>query len=343
MNMLLWLSLANAEEINSPEIPPIVSVDGSDTSNPDSSGTDDSEKSDDSKDSESKETSTNSAQKNDPQNGNGQKKANTAKKTNTAKKNGQKANGPKKGSGQKKPISGQGSVKKLPTENVTPPADTEGTPTDVDTESDAANTFWTETMGARHKSGLILRPQVGVTNLGIGNESFSGYHAGLHLGTRKSTEIQLLSAGVYHRSRILILPTVGKVNGLDARMGGVVGLKVTGLEVETGVDFLRHSLNSPEGYMNFDPAYGVAVPVKALFVSKMIKVKAGVEPRWYVTEGRTPVDWTTHSATEKFPIPLIGDEFSWNVGLRIGLMGMSYNQLYMNGGTERVISLGLQR
>lgn len=191
------------------------------------------------------------------------------------------------------------------------------------------------------KFGLIFRPQVGVTTLSGNEETYAGYHAGLHVGYHKYYKLKLANIGWYSRNRGLVLPTFGEVNGSELRFGSFVGVKLTALEVETGIDILRHSMAVRGDHLDFAPDVGIAVPIKALVVFEDFKLKAGVEPRRYLGNTRPSIDWEQQA----FSTPLSGviDEFSWNVGARVGLIGLSYDQLHMNGGVQRVISIGLQR
>ena len=127
-----------------------------------------------------------------------------------------------------------------------------------------------------------------------------------------------------------------------------VGLKFTALEIETGLDLLRHSVASSMDapYDDFgSPAYGIAVPVQALFITDKIKLKAGIQPIWYLASERQHIDWSSQGTG----IPLdslgegLGHELAWTVGGRIGLIGLSYTQHEMAMGTQRIISFGLQR
>ena len=208
-------------------------------------------------------------------------------------------------------------------------------------EEDGDESVFDKLTEVNEKFGLIFRPQIGVTTLSGNEETYAGYHAGLHVGYHKYYKLKLANIGWYTRNRGLVLPTFGEVNGSELRFGSFVGVKLTALEVETGIDILRHSMSVRGGHLDFAPDVGIAVPVKALVVFEDFKIKAGVEPRRYLGNTRPSVDWEQQA----FSTPLSGviDEFSWNAGARVGLIGLSYEQLHMNGGVQRVISIGLQR
>ena len=197
--------------------------------------------------------------------------------------------------------------------------------------------------------GLIFRPQLGVTSLTVGDETKMGGHLGLNLGYKKFSGLKLTKIGFYSRTRGLFLPTVGETFALDTRLGCFVGIKVSAFVIETGVDVLYHSISAsgltlPDD--NFGSAsLGIGVPVQALFITDQLKLKAGVQPIWYLASDRQYVDWSSQSTG----IPLddlgegLGHELAWTVGASVGLIGLSYTQHEMAGGTQRVISLGLQR
>ena len=208
-------------------------------------------------------------------------------------------------------------------------------------EEDGDESVFDKLTEVNEKFGLIFRPQIGLTTLSGNEETYAGYHAGLHVGYHKYYKLKLANIGWYTRTRGLMLPTFGEVNGSEMRFGSFVGVKLTAIEAETGIDILRHSMTVRGGHLDFAPDVGIAVPVKALIVFDDFKIKAGVEPRRYLGNARTSVDWEQQA----FSTPLSGviDEFSWNVGARVGLIGLSYDQLHMNGGVQRIISIGLQR
>jgi len=211
----------------------------------------------------------------------------------------------------------------------------------ADGEAELDESVFDKLTEVNEKFGLILRPQMGVTTLSGNGETYSGYHAGLHVGYHKYYKLKLANIGGYTRTRAMFLPTLGEVSGSEMRLGSFVGFKLTALEVETGLDVLRHNMSVRDQTLVFDQDVGLAIPVKALVVFDSLKIKAGVEPRVYLGNNREAIDWEEQS----FDTPMSNwiDEFSWNVGARIGAVGLSYDQLHMNGGIQRVISLGLQR
>jgi len=211
----------------------------------------------------------------------------------------------------------------------------------VEGETDVDESVFDKLTEVNEKFGLILRPQMGLTTLSGNGETYAGYHAGLHVGYHKYYRLKLANIGGYTRTRALLLPTLGEVTGSEMRLGSFVGIKLTAVEIETGLDVLRHTMTVRDESLNFDSDVGLAVPVKALLVFDDLKIKAGVEPRVYLGNNRTPIDWAEQSF--ETPISNVIHEFSWNVGARIGLIGLSYDQLHMNAGIQRVISLGLQR
>ena len=81
------------------------------------------------------------------------------------------------------------------------------------------------------------------------------------------------------------------------------------------------------------------------FITDKIKLKAGIQPIWYLASERQHIDWSSQGTG----IPLdslgegLGHELAWTVGGRIGLIGLSYTQHEMAMGTQRIISFGLQR
>jgi hypothetical protein len=191
------------------------------------------------------------------------------------------------------------------------------------------------------KFGVIFRPQVGLTTISGNDDTFAGYHAGIHIGYHKSYRLKLADIGWYTRTRTMLLPTFGEVYGSEMRLGSFVGVKLTAMEIETGLDVLRHKMSVSDQPLDFDADVGLAIPVRALIVFDDVKIKAGVEPRMYLGSNRTPINWEEQAF--ETPLSDFVHEFSWNVGARIGVVGLSYDQLHMNGGIQRVISLGLQR
>ena len=166
-------------------------------------------------------------------------------------------------------------------------------------------------------------------------------YAGIHVGYHKYYTLKLANIGGYTRTRGLFLPTLGELNGSELRFGSFIGLKLTAMEIETGLDLLRHALSVRGGDLAYEPDVGIAVPLRVLVVFDDFKIKAGVEPRYYLGNTRTPINWDQQA----FSTPIAGviHEFSWNVGARFGLVGLSYDQLHLNNGVQRVISIGLQR
>ena len=141
------------------------------------------------------------------------------------------------------------------------------------------------------------------------------------------------------------MATGSQLNAYDFRAGSVLGVKVLHAEAEAGFDLIRHMADSEQtSFVDYQASNGFGVPVQALFISDLFKIKVGAEPRWYFDgQERTPVDWTTHSSADSLPISPIGDEFSWTIGFRSGWFGLSYEQLMMSGGTQHTVLFGLQR
>ena len=193
-------------------------------------------------------------------------------------------------------------------------------------------------------TGFILRPQLSAVALSAQDMTKLGYQIGGHVGWHKNTNLKFLHVGTYHRSRLMVAPILGTVQGWETRLGSVMGAKLTIVEMEAGLDAIQHRVGIPEKNVYFANSYGVAVPVKVLINSSLVKVKVGVEPRWYLVGDRPVVeDWKTHNRSSLFGIPFMGNEFLWTAGLRTGIFGLSYDTLYMEGGTLRTISIGLQR
>lgn len=193
-------------------------------------------------------------------------------------------------------------------------------------------------------TGLILRPQLSAVALSAQDMTKMGYQIGGHVGWHKNTNLKFLHVGTYHRSRLMVAPILGTVQGWETRLGSVMGAKLTVVEMEAGLDAIQHRVGIPEKNVYFANSYGVAVPVKVLINSSLVKVKVGVEPRWYLVGDRPVVeDWKTHNRSSLFGIPFMGNEFLWTAGVRTGIFGLSYDTLYMEGGTLRTLSIGLQR
>lgn len=202
---------------------------------------------------------------------------------------------------------------------------------------------WDKFLQTEDDFGLIFRPQLGFTTLQVTNDSYSGFHAGLNLGYKKYHRLKLANIGVYTRSRALFLPTIGDLDGSELRIGAVGGLKLSAFELEAGADLIRHSIGVAGTAIDYDPAIGIATPIQALINFEDVKVKVELEPRWYIGNSRKAIVWEEHKDVTMLPIQGAGDEFSWTVGARLGWFGLSYEQLHMNGGIQRVISWGLQR
>ncbi len=201
----------------------------------------------------------------------------------------------------------------------------------------------------KEEKNIIFRPELGMTSLNMEgpDPSVSGLSVGLSVGNEKTKRLKAANVGVYNRTRVYGSAGLGgSMSSYDLRMGSVLGVKVLHAEVEAGLDLLRHMANSgsTDG-VDFAASNGFGVPVQALIISDLVKVKVGVEPRWYFNgqprQGVT--DWASYPSTENLPMAPIGDEFAWTVGFRSGFFGLSYEQLMMNGGVQHTVLFGLQR
>jgi hypothetical protein len=201
----------------------------------------------------------------------------------------------------------------------------------------------------KEEKNIIFRPEFGMTSLNLDTEdqAVNGLSVGLSVGNEKTKRLKAANVGVYNRTRLYGSAGMGaSMNSYDFRMGSVLGVKVLNAELEAGLDLLRHMANSGQtDGVDFAASNGFGVPVQALIISDLVKVKVGVEPRWYFDgQPRTPVvDWASHPSTESLPLAPIGDEFAWTVGFRSGFFGLSYEQLLMNGGVQHTVLFGLQR
>ena len=200
----------------------------------------------------------------------------------------------------------------------------------------------------KEEHNVIFRPEFGATtiNLDSQDQSVSGATFGLSIGNEKTKRLKAANVGVYNRSRVYGSAGMGgSLNSYDFRAGSVLGVKVLHAEVEAGIDLIRHMADSSQtDFVDFQASNGFGVPVQALFISDLFKVKVGAEPRWYFDgQPRTAVDWDSHPTAGDLPIAPIGDEFSWTIGFRSGFFGLSYEQLMMNGGTQHMVLFGLQR
>ena len=200
----------------------------------------------------------------------------------------------------------------------------------------------------KEEHNVIFRPELGMTSIQLDSEdqSVSGASVGLSIGNEKTKRLKAANVGVYNRSRVYgSVGMGGSLSSYDLRMGSVVGVKVLHAEVEAGLDLLRHKADSSQtDVVDFQASNGFGVPVQALFISDLFKVKVGAEPRWYFDgQPRTAVDWDSHPTAGDLPVAPLGDEFSWTVGFRSGFFGLSYEQLMMNGGTQHMVLFGLQR
>jgi hypothetical protein len=177
-------------------------------------------------------------------------------------------------------------------------------------------------------------------------QSVGGANFGLSVGNEKTKRMKGADVGLYTRSRLYGSAALGsELNAYDFRVGSVMGVKVLHAEVEAGFDLLRHMADSDQtDFVDFKASNGFGVPVQALFISDLFKIKVGAEPRWYFNgQNRTGVDWSAHPSADTLPVSPIGDEFAWTVGFRSGWFGLSYEQLMMNGGTQHTVLFGLQR
>lgn len=204
----------------------------------------------------------------------------------------------------------------------------------------------------KEEQDIIFRPEFGVTTLNLDSQdqSVGGAHLGISLGTEKTKRLKAANVGLYTRSRVYGMGSLGSdLNVYDFRAGSVMGLKVLHAEAEIGFDLLRHMADSGQTQgIDFQASNGFGIPAQALFVSDLFSVKIGAEPRWYFDgqprgQENRAVDWSNHPSTESLPLAPIGDEFSWTVGFRSGWFGLSYEQLIMNGGSQHTVSFGLQR
>lgn len=200
----------------------------------------------------------------------------------------------------------------------------------------------------KEEKNIIFRPEFGVTTLNLDSEdsSVGGVNFGLSIGNEKTKRLKATDVGVYNRSRLYgSMATGSQLNAYDLRAGSVLGVKVLHAEVEAGFDLIRHMADSEQtAIVDYKASNGFGIPVQALFMSDLFKIKVGAEPRWYFDgQERTAVDWTTHSSADSLPVSPIGDEFAWTVGFRSGWFGLSYEQLMMHGGTQHTVLFGLQR
>jgi len=264
-------------------------------------------------------------------NGNGKKKGN-GKKGNG--KKGGNGKGKGKGQGKKAPQKGQGNgQKKAP--NAGQKKGQQGN----------GNVKWTK---FKEENNIIFRPELGMTTLNLDgfDQSVGGANFGLSVGNEKTKRLKSANVGLYTRSRLYGAFGIGPdLNAYDFRAGSVLGVKVLHAEFEAGLDLLRHMADSDQtDVVDFRASNGFGIPVQGLFVSDLFKIKIGAEPRWYFDgQDRTAVDWSTHASADTLPVAPIGDEFAWTIGFRSGWFGLSYEQLLMNGGTQHMVSLGLQR
>jgi hypothetical protein len=211
-------------------------------------------------------------------------------------------------------------------------------------------TKWQKMTKVKEEKNIIFRPEFGVSTLNLDgqDQSVGGANIGLSLGNEKTKRLKVADVGIYNRSRLYGSMAMGSQMGAyDFRAGTVLGVKVLHAELEAGFDLLRHQANSNQTPgIEFAASNGYGIPVQALFMSDLFKVKVGVEPRWYFDgqpRAEVPVDWTNTDKVGSLPVTPIGDEFAWTIGFRIGWFGLSYEQLIMGAGTKHTVSFGLQR
>jgi hypothetical protein len=266
-------------------------------------------------------------------------------KTDQKKKDGDKNGGNKKGGNGKGKGKGNGKGNGQGKKNPQGNGQKKGPNAGQKGEQDKGNVKWKK---YKEEHNIIFRPELGATtiNLESKDQSVGGATFGLSVGNEKTKRLKKANVGVYNRSRVYgSIGMGGSLNSYDFRAGSVVGVKVLHAEVEAGFDLLRHMADSAQtDVVDFQASNGFGVPVQALFISDLVKVKVGAEPRWYFDgQPRTAVDWASHPTAGDLPIAPIGDEFSWTVGFRSGFFGLSYEQLMMNGGTQHMVLFGLQR
>lgn len=254
-----------------------------------------------------------------------------------------------------KPIVGAESLENVEGAKVYPEdgdEDFDGSDTDAGAEVDgvigdadvySGGLTWDNLTDTKEEHGFIFRPQLGVTSLKTVDRSYSGVHAGLNVGYHKYHRLGWANVGIYSRHRTLFLPTLGELSGSDIRVGSVLGVKVSALEAEAGVDVLRNAVKVRSADIEYGRSYGIATPVQAVLNFDHLKLRAKIEPRWYADSSREKIDWVEHRELTTLPIQALGHEFAWAVGAKIGWFGLSYEQVHMDQGIQSTVSLGLQR
>ena len=123
---------------------------------------------------------------------------------------------------------------------------------------------------------------------------------------------------------------VGAGSGMEVRVGNFIGPWWKMIGVSVGPDLFWNQYTW--GSVTLEPTTGVGLPVMTTVGVKQFSVFGGVEPAWYISSERDPVDW---SETDAFGF---GHEFSKTAGVSLNLPLFRVG-VYV---TERTTSLGKQ-